>query len=115
MGRFTRRTSRAFLAAGRRRSVRSTSTPVVAVVVALTLAGCGAASVPHGANGRTVFATSCSGCHSLAGNESLHRQGGDLLGFRMSRGVLVQFVREMPVPRPLSAAQLAAVVDYVYG
>jgi hypothetical protein len=51
----------------------------------------------------------------LIGNESLHRQGGDLLGYRFSRRDLLEFVREMPVRRPLHPAQLAAIVNYVSG
>jgi hypothetical protein len=60
-----------------------------------------------------VFAAECSSCHSLIGNESLHRQGGDLLGYHIGRAEMTQFVREMPVRRPLTAAELRAVVDYV--
>lgn len=72
------------------------------------LAGCGGST-----GGRGLFAASCSRCHSLIGNESLRRQGGDLLGFRFSRGVWLQYAREMPVPHPLSRAQLTAIVDYI--
>lgn len=53
-------------------------------------------------------------CHSLVGNESLRRIGGDLLGYRMTRRQLVEFTREMPVGRPLTRAQVAAVVDYIF-
>ncbi len=60
-----------------------------------------------------MFATACSQCHSLIGNESLRRQGGDLLGYRFSRQQLLSFTREMPVRHPLSASELGAVVDYV--
>jgi mono/diheme cytochrome c family protein len=59
-----------------------------------------------------VFAQQCSGCHSLIGNESLRRQGGDLLRFRMTAGQLLQFTREMPTRRSLSREELAAVVAY---
>jgi hypothetical protein len=52
-------------------------------------------------------------CHSLIGNESKHTQGGDLVGFRLSRRTLTQFTREMPVKHRLDAAQLRAVVAYV--
>jgi mono/diheme cytochrome c family protein len=62
-----------------------------------------------------LFAQDCSACHSLIGDESLRRQGGDLLGYRFSRRDLLEFAREMPVRHPLSAVQLAAVVDYVSG
>jgi hypothetical protein len=50
----------------------------------------------------------------VIGNESLHRQGGDLLGYRLTHRQLVLQVREMPVKRPLSQAQLDAVVQYVW-
>lgn len=50
----------------------------------------------------------------MIGNESLHRQGGDLLGYRLTRQELSEQVREMPVRRPLTQAELTAVVDYVY-
>jgi hypothetical protein len=60
-----------------------------------------------------LFAENCSACHSLIGNESLHRQGGDLLGYRFSHRDLLEFVREMPVRHPLNPAQLAAIVGYV--
>jgi mono/diheme cytochrome c family protein len=76
--------------------------------------GCGA-SGPRRASGKTLFAEDCSECHSLLGNESLRRQGGDLLGYRFSRPDLLEFAREMPVRRPLSPAQLATIVDYVSG
>jgi hypothetical protein len=62
-----------------------------------------------------LFAEDCSACHSLIGNESLRRPGGDLLGYRFSRRDLLEFAREMPVRRPLGPAQLAAIVDYVSG
>lgn len=61
-----------------------------------------------------MFASECAACHSAIGNESLHRVGGDLLGYRISRQELVQDTREMPVRRPLTHAQLTAVVDYVF-
>jgi mono/diheme cytochrome c family protein len=64
------------------------------------------------ADGAHVFAHDCQSCHSLIGNESAHKQGGDLLGYNMTRSQLLTFTREMPT-RPLTAAQLSAVVDYV--
>ncbi len=75
------------------------------------LAGCGGAT--HAQTGQTLFAHNCSLCHSLIGNESLRRQGGDLLGYRLSRPTLLQFAREMPARRPLTEAQLAQIVDYI--
>jgi hypothetical protein len=80
------------------------------------LAGCGGgASHGHSPPGADVFARDCEMCHSVIGNESRHRVGGDLLGYRMTREQLTEFTREMPVRRPLTRAQLAAVVDYLYG
>ncbi len=75
------------------------------------LAGCGGAKQAQ--PGAALFAHNCSLCHSLIGNESLRRQGGDLLGYRLSRPTLLQFAREMPVRRPLTEAQLARIVDYI--
>ena len=61
-----------------------------------------------------VFAQHCSVCHSLDGRNRPRLQGGDLLGFHARRAQVVQFVREMPViHRPLTSAELQAVVDYV--
>ena len=61
-----------------------------------------------------MFAAKCAACHSLIGNESRRRVGGDLLGYRISRRQLTEFTREMPVRKPLTAAELSAVVDYVF-
>jgi mono/diheme cytochrome c family protein len=84
------------------------------VALAVAIVGCGSARPRPATSGAQVFARDCAVCHSLIGNESLHRQGGDLLGYRMSRQELVQFTREMPVRHRLTPAELSAVVDYVY-
>lgn len=60
-----------------------------------------------------MFARSCQVCHSLVGNDSERKQGGDLVGYRISRAALTQFTREMPVKRRLDAAELRAVVSFV--
>jgi mono/diheme cytochrome c family protein len=60
-----------------------------------------------------VFERDCSSCHSLIGNESRHRPGGDLLGYTLTRQQLLEQTRQMPVRRPLSRPELNAVVDYV--
>ena len=86
--------------------------PAALATVAVLLTGCGGAGSQH-VSGSKVFATACSGCHSLVGNESRHRQGGDLLGYRISRAAMTDFVREMPVRHRLTAAELAAVVNFV--
>jgi len=52
-------------------------------------------------------------CHSLTGQQSPRRQGGDLLALHMTRTEMLEFVREMPVPNSLSSAQTQAVADYV--
>jgi hypothetical protein len=91
----------------------------MALAAAVALVGCGSASGPspaspaRSASGKALFAEDCSACHSLIGNESLHRQGGDLLGYRFSRRDLLEFAREMPVRRPLSPVQLTVIVDYM--
>lgn len=78
----------------------------------LGLAGCGRtqAALPLG---ETVFDAGCRTCHSLIGNESLGRVGGDLLGYRLTRAEMIEFVREMPVRHPLGETQILAVSDYV--
>jgi mono/diheme cytochrome c family protein len=103
--------------------------PIAATLaIAGALAGCGSATPSrpggssqsrsgapsHPASGAKVFSEQCSVCHSVIGNESLHRQGGDLLGYRLTHQQLVLQVRQMPVKRPLSQAELDAVVQYVW-
>lgn len=84
----------------------------VLVVSSALVCACGGSG--HGApRGAAVFAQDCRACHSLVGNESQRKQGGDLLGYRLTRQDLVQFSAEMPTPHRLSDSQLAAVVDYV--
>lgn len=94
------------------------SGPILAALAVVgAVAGCGggaSAPGPPEAAGRRLFATDCAMCHSVIGNESLHRQGGDLLRYRMTREELLEFTRQMPVRRPLTQAQLTAVVDYVF-
>jgi mono/diheme cytochrome c family protein len=85
---------------------------LLALVASLT--GCGSGASPSAPSGAQVFARDCAACHSLVGNESLHRIGGDLLGYRISRAELLEFTREMPVRHPLTPAELSAVVSYVY-
>jgi mono/diheme cytochrome c family protein len=85
----------------------------LASMVLVAPTGCGGSSHPQRVSGRALFATDCSHCHSLVGTESPTRQGGDLLAYRLRRSELTEFVREMPLRRPLSHTQLAAVVSYV--
>lgn len=84
----------------------------LAALLAALLAGCGASAVRR-ASGAAVFAESCSVCHSLGAEASAYKQGGDLIGYHMSRESLTEFTREMPVRHRLSAPELAAVVGYV--
>jgi hypothetical protein len=87
---------------------------LAALVLASALSGCGGGRTPPNREGAAeAFAADCGACHSLIGNESLRRQGGDLLGYRLSRQVLLAFAREMPVAKPLTSRELADVVDYV--
>jgi mono/diheme cytochrome c family protein len=86
----------------------------------LVLVGACGASAPRRvvlpqrpAGGAVVFQRDCSSCHSLIGNESLHRPAGDLLGYTLTRQQLLEQTRQMPVRRRLSGAELNAVVDYV--
>ncbi len=88
---------------------------IIGSCAAGALAGCAATSVPRRPDAAALFSQNCDSCHSLIGNESLHRQGGDLLGYHLSRAILAQFTREMPVRRPLSSDELTAIVAYVYG
>ncbi len=93
---------------------RHTRGLLIVAAAASILAGCGGSSARQPLAGATLFARACSQCHSLIGNESLHRQGGDLVGYDLSRDVLLQFTREMPLRRPLRADQLATIAAYVY-
>jgi mono/diheme cytochrome c family protein len=86
--------------------------PIVAI--AGVVSGCGAANAPAPVNGAALFREACGNCHSLVGNESLHRQGGDLLHYDLGPEILRQFTREMPVRPRLDAKQLAVIVEYVY-
>jgi mono/diheme cytochrome c family protein len=82
------------------------------LAAAALAAGCGAAGSPT-PSGKSVFASSCAGCHTLTGVNSPRRQGGDLLHVHLSRADLVQFTREMPVRHPLTATEVDAVTVYV--
>jgi mono/diheme cytochrome c family protein len=88
-------------------------TSVVLLATSVALAGCGGGGSSPQTREAAVFAGNCSACHSLIGNESRHTQGGDLVGYRLSRRELLEFTREMPTRRPLTSSQLDGVVDYV--
>lgn len=88
--------------------------PGALITTVVALAGCGSSAPGTPARqSDAVFAQDCGACHSLVGNESEHKQGGDLLGYQMSREALLEFAREMPVRHALTEAQLAAVVAYI--
>jgi mono/diheme cytochrome c family protein len=82
-------------------------------IAATLLAGCGASGTARRPAGQALFAQACGACHSLSGRESPQRQGGDLLGTRLSPRIMLEFAREMPVRRSLSAAELRTVADYI--
>jgi mono/diheme cytochrome c family protein len=86
---------------------------LIALAVAGALSGCGSDGAAHRSEGQALFSQDCGICHSLTGRQSPRRQGGDLLALRVSRAAMLQFVGEMPVPHPLSSAQLRSVTDYV--
>jgi mono/diheme cytochrome c family protein len=88
-------------------------TGLALLAIAGTVTGCGAAGAARPPDGKTLFVQACGACHSLSGRESPDRQGGDLLGARLSPGVMLQFAREMPVRRSLSPVELRTVADYV--
>lgn len=90
---------------------RSLTALLTAAVAGLT-AGCGAGHAAR-PSGRAVFAQQCVVCHSLSGRDEPGKDGGDLLRFHATRQEVLEFVREMPVRRPLTQPQLQAVVDYV--
>ncbi len=87
---------------------------LVTVVLAGGTAACGAGHAATRTDGRALFADACGTCHTLSGVNSPAHQGGDLLGFHVSRSVLLQFAREMPVRRRLTRAQFTTVVGYVF-
>src|SRR3982751_5806433 len=91
---------------------------LVSALALACLAGCGGSDrrspPPSLGEGARVFATSCTGCHSLdpvRGGRAL--PGGPLSGYRMTTAQLDSFVRTMPVPRPLSERERRAVVAFV--
>src|SRR4051794_38787641 len=81
------------------------------------LAGCGGGrrpAAPSLSEGARVFASSCTGCHTLNPVRSRRAlPGGPLAGYRMTTAQLDSFVRTMPVPRPLTDRERRAVVAFV--
>ncbi len=95
--------------------VRVAASLLLGVVVAAT-AGCGGSrrAVAEGQlrRGRTVFASSCAGCHTLAGRE-VGAVGGDLALAGLRAADLASFAKVMPTRAPLSEADASAVAAYV--
>jgi len=60
-----------------------------------------------------VFASSCSGCHTLQPRSGPVTGGGPLAGYRFSTAQIESFVRTMPVPRPLTDRERRAVSAFV--
>jgi mono/diheme cytochrome c family protein len=81
------------------------------LLCAVLSAACDESQKAPAVSGATVFGHSCGNCHSLIGNESRRKQGGDLLGYKLTRAQLTSFTQVMPVH--LSPAQLHAVVSFV--
>jgi mono/diheme cytochrome c family protein len=92
--------------------------PVLAAACA-ALSACGGSHAAHTpsqtvtTSGSALFRQACGACHTLTGHDDARHQGGDLRGFHSSRTQLFQLAAEMPVRRPLTRAQLDAVVRFV--
>jgi mono/diheme cytochrome c family protein len=87
------------------------------MLVAALVAGCGgghksepASSLTEGAR---VFASSCTGCHTLTAGSGPAPAGGPLAGYRMTNAQIESFVRQMPVRRRLSDREVRAVAAFV--
>ena len=87
---------------------------VTAAIAAGLLAGCGggAGGSARIAQGRQIFASQCSGCHTLTGREH-GASGGDLVLAHLQEKDLASFARVMPTKRPLSTEEARAVASYV--
>jgi mono/diheme cytochrome c family protein len=89
---------------------------LAATVVAVLLGGCGGTSAPPRSErlvrGQKIFASECSGCHTVSGREH-GAVGGDLLLTHLGAKDLASFARVMPTTRPLSPAAAAAVASYI--
>ncbi|MFL5885854.1 MAG: c-type cytochrome [Thermoleophilaceae bacterium] len=97
--------------------MRKPAFAILAAAAAL-LASCGGGAKPHPpppslAEGARVFASSCSGCHTLAPTRGHVPAGGPLAGYRFTTAQLDSFVKTMPVPRPLTGRERQAVVAFV--
>jgi mono/diheme cytochrome c family protein len=86
---------------------------IATLALVVAAAGCGSSGGSPRSGGAALFSENCAMCHSLDGRPSPRQQGGDLLSVHMTRGQMLEFVREMPVPPRLSPAQQETVADYV--
>lgn len=88
---------------------------VLIVAVPLATAACGTAHRSAPTGGKALYTQACGACHTVSGTSSPSRQGGDLLAVRLSRRVMIQFAREMPVRRRLTPVELESIADYIFG
>jgi mono/diheme cytochrome c family protein len=82
------------------------------IVALLTAAGCGGGHATTSAAGRKIFASQCSGCHTLSGREQ-GAVGGDLVLAHLRVKDLASFARVMPTKPRLSSAAANAVALYI--
>jgi mono/diheme cytochrome c family protein len=75
------------------------------------VAGCGGGTPTS--RGHAIFTQQCRSCHTLTGHDT-HADGGDLGIARLSVADIASFARTMPLPKPLSRADAAAVARYVH-
>ena len=92
--------------------MRSVAVGAAVVVMVAGCGGHGAASSGPLAQGRKIFASQCSGCHTLIGREH-GAVGGDLVLSRLRAKDVASFARVMPTKRPLSLQDARAVARYV--
>ncbi len=86
---------------------------IMAVVLGLATAACGAGQRSGSPGGGALFDQACGSCHTISGVNTPSHQGGDLLTVHLRRSLLVQFAREMPLRRPLTRRELVTIVDYI--
>jgi mono/diheme cytochrome c family protein len=83
-----------------------------ALLPAAFVAGCGGGG-PSPREGAAVFASSCTGCHTLAARPRVNPVGGSLRGYHLTVAQAEAAVRVMPVRTKLTARQLEAVSRYI--
>jgi mono/diheme cytochrome c family protein len=92
---------------------------VAAAAFVLAFASAGIAALVVGGSsspsvGARVFATRCTGCHTL-GQPGNTVGGGDLSNLNLTLGQAASFVRVMPVHPALTTREIWAVSSYVLG